>query len=1063
MKKITLLISLTLCINISCSQNVRKKEMFSWWNNSKAPTPPLSSRQSREQNYGSRNNLNDDNNQEYYGNNSYNNQNSYNRSRWNSSKKQNRPPSSKSTREQNSTYRNNLNDDNNNNNIGEWECPRCTYLNSNMLSYCEMCNSIKPNKKKNQSHKHKKKSNKNQRPYNYQNDEKQEKDDKKDKKTKKITKLLIEAANAIEKYDNIYNAVLFLGITDSGKSTTINYLLGNKLEKIEKIYERKQDNDRSERKYYDDDDENDDEKIKQYYYRLGKNEIGPKIGDTTLSETLYPEPFFSRKIDFCYCDCPGFEDNRGDAELIANAAGTNSFLKKVKNVAGIAFVCDYRSLEVARANNFLKGIIKGINGMFYNSNDLSVFDSMAFLITKAPNFLKAKDVCGKLEKFKNDFIQSNNSTFTTSIKYLNAITERENNIVIIHLDDKNKAITKQSKTYIEKSIKKFRGISKDKFKFIGGESAKFKINNMAENVLSKLFEPLNYIFYGGPQEIIRLKNENNKILNKIKEKQNQLNKEKQNNKKKLNDIYSEITNEENDIDDELIDKRNATRSDFQSRKSHKQAEMMMKQEIEINQCLREENIKKQQELDKIDEENKLIEEHNKKIQEEMEDIKEKKRDCEKNLHLNEEKKKNLEKENINVLNCKDDIENVDLKIKEQEECFDNLLDEHVKLAEKFCKEKVKCAVNQHISIDIEYYVKKYDMDSWSKEFDLSFMQNIQNSLKWDSERLKKLIEIAKKVLKKYNTEIKDVKLRDVAWWHFTKDNTGNGHGGTYLNNVFPQKFIYHNNSPDYKIKEMGDYKKYFDPNLLYCSIDVGARWYYPTQLEELKSWYEKNLKKEVDKSIKELIAKKHLIESLKKKKEQTIRRKNEKGNIIKNNKQTLEATINNNKNDLNNKYKNKISSLKSQKKSYKAKKASTIDLTQIKSEIQSKNKMYIANENSKLEQEERNKLDSIQNKINKKKKNLKNKKSKKQNELAEELKNREEIVKAEIKQQQQENANINKKLNQIFIKSESCKQEIKQEQETAKMVLTINKYLKLKDDVPKIEEFELLFNKWSNI
>ncbi len=929
MKKITLLISLTLCINISCSQNARKKEMFSWWNNSKEPTPPPSSRPTRDQNFRS------------------------------------------------------------------WNCSECTYLNSNMLSYCEMCNSKKPSKKNNQSHKSQKRSNQKQKHsnYTYQNDEK-EKDDKKDKKSKEITKLLIKAANAIEKYDNIYNAVLFLGITDSGKSTTINYLLGNKLEKVEKIYERKQDNDRSERKDHDDDDDNDDEKIKEYYYKLSKNEIGPKLGHTILFETLYPEPFFNEKRDFCYCDCPGFEDNRGDAELIANAAGTNSFLKKVKNISGIAFVCEYGSLNIERANGFLKGIIEGINEMFYDSNDLSVFDSMAFLITKAPNFLKAGDVRAKLNKFKNDFIQSNNPTFATSIKYLNAIIERKNNIVIIRLDDKNK----KPKTYIEKSIKSFRGISKDKFKFIGGESARFKINNMAEKVLSKLFEPLNYIFYGGPQEIKRLKNENNKIFNKIKGKQKQLNEEKQNNKKKLNDIYSEIADEENDIDDELIDKRNATRSDFQIIKSHKQAEMMMKQEIEITQRLREENIKKQQELEKIDEQNKLIEQENKKIQEEIEDIKEKKRDCEKNLHLNEEKKRNLEKENINVLNYKDDIENIDLKIEEQKECFEKLLDVHKKLA-------------------------------------------IENLMRKDTQNV---------IMGNMIGAIEEV-------------SGGGGAVCRLIDGIFG--FSEGQKRKTEREKQETERQRQIEREKQETERQRQIeREKQETERQRQKTiWYEKNLKKDVDKSIKELTTKKHLIESLKKKKEQIIRRKNKNENIIKNNKQTLETTINNNKNDLNNKYKNKISSLKSQKKSYKAKKASTIDLTQIKSEIQSNHKTYIANENSKLEQEERNKLDSIQKKINKKKINLKNKKSKKQNELAEELKNRKEIIKKEIKQQHQENANINQKIKQIFAKLENCKQEIKREQETAKMVLTINKYLKLKDDVPKIEEFELLFNKWSNI
>ena len=83
------------------------------------------------------------------------------------------------------------------------------------------------------------------------------------------------------------NIVLLLGNTGSGKSTTINYLLGGKMKDVGSSY---------------------DPRVELE----NPNEERAKIGhESGRAETVFPQAYGNKGDDLYLCDCPGFLENRG--------------------------------------------------------------------------------------------------------------------------------------------------------------------------------------------------------------------------------------------------------------------------------------------------------------------------------------------------------------------------------------------------------------------------------------------------------------------------------------------------------------------------------------------------------------------------------------------------------------------------------------------------------------------------------------------------------------------------------------------------------------------------------
>jgi len=160
-------------------------------------------------------------------------------------------------------------------------------------------------------------------------------------------KIPAEAANGKD-------LVIVVGHTGSGKSTTINYLVGCDIAE----------------------NENGDVFVKE-------DSIIPeegKIGHGYISETFIPN-VTGEHDGITYVDCPGFKDNRGAEINIANAVNIRNTVKNAHTLKAL-FLISYESILSNRAEN-LKELV-GISSDLFNGDDSLVAnkDSVLFGITK---------------------------------------------------------------------------------------------------------------------------------------------------------------------------------------------------------------------------------------------------------------------------------------------------------------------------------------------------------------------------------------------------------------------------------------------------------------------------------------------------------------------------------------------------------------------------------------------------------------------------------------------------------------------------------------------------------
>ncbi len=315
-----------------------------------------------------------------------------------------------------------------------------------------------------------------------------------------------------EKYNKISDAVLLLGPTGCGKSTTINYLLGYKMIESSipmKIEETTQNTQNDDGGYSSDEGDGTVTQSKRVI-EVDMTNLDPRnvagIGHDSISHTLYPKSYLSE--DFTYCDCPGFFDNRSDVKLFATAIANNMLIRSVKNIKALVVATIFNNLSDNRGVVFIDGSIKSIQNTFkkYKVTDegtkkvnddgnekqeIDPMKSVYFLFTKCPDKVSRSTIKNQIISMKNDFVEHIKDApikYKEYIFFLDKILENSGNILYIKPLDGGK-----TKEKALKSIRKSPGLVSGSFNFIGGDQTYRKLEVFGTMAIMKAQGPLSIV------------------------------------------------------------------------------------------------------------------------------------------------------------------------------------------------------------------------------------------------------------------------------------------------------------------------------------------------------------------------------------------------------------------------------------------------------------------------------------------------------------------------------------------------------------------------------------------
>lgn len=184
---------------------------------------------------------------------------------------------------------------------------------------------------------------------------------------------------AFEQAEQVKNeeVVLVIGNTGSGKSTSINYLLGCKMVPA------------------------DEDDLDLQAVPAKGEKVYSKVGDGHVSTTLFP--VLAKNNDerqvISYCDCPGFFDNRGDEVQISTAVATIATIQNARRIRGIMVVIDYNALSVGLGSLF-KELLMTLEYLL--QDPAAVMPSIQFVFSKCnvdkPLDVKKVAILKKLQK-----------------------------------------------------------------------------------------------------------------------------------------------------------------------------------------------------------------------------------------------------------------------------------------------------------------------------------------------------------------------------------------------------------------------------------------------------------------------------------------------------------------------------------------------------------------------------------------------------------------------------------------------------------------------------------------
>ncbi|XP_043462759.1 uncharacterized protein LOC122498855 [Leptopilina heterotoma] len=233
------------------------------------------------------------------------------------------------------------------------------------------------------------------------------------------------------------NAAICIGTTRAGKSTLINYLIGNELKAVR--FSR-----------YGD--------IK--IIKADNQSIGPEIGLGPTSKTTIPTKWKSKRLNnLIIFDAPGFQDNRGPVQEI-----TNSFYlyQLAKNVNSLKFILVINFADIERDNitpfmNLLLDFHK-----FFGNKFKDFFQSISVIFSKVPYEMYYTEVDHELIKhlLKRKAPLAGNISSNNVEDFLSYITENNDSIALFKKSKEEGSISDDIELNIFSSINSSKSVNR---------------------------------------------------------------------------------------------------------------------------------------------------------------------------------------------------------------------------------------------------------------------------------------------------------------------------------------------------------------------------------------------------------------------------------------------------------------------------------------------------------------------------------------------------------------------------------------------------------------------------
>ncbi len=262
--------------------------------------------------------------------------------------------------------------------------------------------------------------------------------------------------------------VLLVGTTGSGKSTIVNYLMGSKLELTINEFGEQQVNVAPGYKEY------------------------AKIGHTMNAETQWPKIDLEQAFKYAYCDCPGFDDNRGGQQLMLNSINMKKAINSSKTIKAVIVVIDYKTLEVNKGNSFRK-VLQTISCLLDQpeKNENSIY----FVFNKVPENKDQKFIINKLKNIKQglDYIEvelKNDKELQDLNRMICFLLNNPANILIVNPLDNG-----QCRDQLKKLINQSFPIPQNTFRSTESEVTEMKIKEYAESLIEIGLQIGSYLFY----------------------------------------------------------------------------------------------------------------------------------------------------------------------------------------------------------------------------------------------------------------------------------------------------------------------------------------------------------------------------------------------------------------------------------------------------------------------------------------------------------------------------------------------------------------------------------------